>query len=75
MDHATIALISALIGLLVKYEPEIAALGKEIILIFEKGNALTPEDIASIQAYTDQIGAKVDAAIAANLAENGDTGL
>ena len=56
MDPATIALITALIGLAIKYEPEIAALGQEILVLI-KGD-ITPEALAKIQAFTDEINAK-----------------
>jgi hypothetical protein len=65
MDPATIALITALIGLAIKYEPEIYALGQEILLLI-KGN-LSPEDLVKIQAFTDAVNAKAIAAEDARL--------
>lgn len=53
MDPITISLITSLISLLIKYEPQIAALGGEILLLYKTGGTLSPEELTKVQAYTD----------------------
>ena len=63
MDPVTLTLIGSLISLLVTYAPEIKHIAENVMLLIDKGENLTEEDKAKIQAYTDEISAKLDKAI------------
>jgi hypothetical protein len=42
----------------IKLLPDLETLGQEIIMIFRSGNSLSEEDMAKIQAFTDQLVAR-----------------
>ena len=58
MDAATLSLITAIIGLLIKFLPDMETLGQEIVTLFNSGSALSADDLAKIQAFTDQLVAR-----------------
>lgn len=67
MDPVTLSLIGSLITLLITYAPEIKHIGENVMLLIKKGENLTEDEKAQIRAYTDEISAKLDAAIAERL--------
>ena len=55
MDAATVSLITAIIGLLIKFLPDLEQIGQEIVTLFNSGKTLSESDLAKIQAFTDQL--------------------
>ena len=55
MDAATITLITTLIGLVVKFLPELKQIGEEIVTLYSSGKTLSEEDLAKMQAFTDKL--------------------
>ena len=55
MDAATVSLITAIIGLLIKFLPDLEQIGQEIVTLFNSGKALSESDLVKIQTFTDQL--------------------
>lgn len=69
MNSSLISLIASLVGLLIKYEPELAALGKEVILLVSKGDDITEEDLRVLQSYSDHLTERLNNAISTRLGD------